>query len=428
MCDRTNRLRDALDPLNNVCYIQDRSRTCLEETGISDYCLAEVEDSITVQFDFQFMCHHGHRDENLVRSLECLYDSRVLAMLYFHIADRCRGMSILDNIMTRNKNAYFIYSISTLPLIILYYLLKSVIFTCIRDIVDDHCGKMTADFVQDYLVYIQDRYAKALQSVGLDSNICDLDISSDILPSRTPGLSGQANTGFSTLLKTTPPGTALGTIQGEYLVTVLHRLSGEDLCSTENVIFAYYACVMSSDDTAEKRKSNILQFAHLTLPIFLYHGAHCNRLEQFTTCWNLLRDICKHKVQGFEQHATLLVEGCKIQTEMDSVECQWQDILLPHYIQASHTTVWPTVAHCLNSPLFIDNGHYSNFNSVMDDMDTLISLLQSGVEEISRKCSPRSANKLRALFKKIRSLQYDAAVYRNELMKAMLPYNIGGPG
>ncbi len=38
--DRNNTLMDSLDSLNYVCAIYDKSQTCLEENGISDYCLA----------------------------------------------------------------------------------------------------------------------------------------------------------------------------------------------------------------------------------------------------------------------------------------------------------------------------------------------------------------------------------------------------
>ncbi len=104
---RNNTLGDPLDSLNHVCHIYDRSQTCLEENYIGDYCLRRSTVSVTsLKSDFQFICNQP-RNENLVHSLQCLYDSRLLAMLYFHIADRCHGMAILDDIMRRYKNAIF---------------------------------------------------------------------------------------------------------------------------------------------------------------------------------------------------------------------------------------------------------------------------------------------------------------------------------
>ncbi len=128
------------------------------------------------------------------------------------------------------------------------------------------------------------------------------------------------------------------------------------------------------------------------------------------------------KVQGLGQHATLFVKGCKIQSDMDTIGCHWQDMLLPHYIHASRVTVWPTTNQCLVNPMFLDDAKYGSFNSVMYDLDTVISLLQPGVEEISRKCGSQPAKRLRDLFNNIRYLQRDAMKYGLLLVK--LSYQI----
>ncbi len=407
--NRNKTLRDALDSLNHVCHVQDRSQACLEESGILDYCLAAINFSPSVQRNFKFICHHRQRDVNLVHSLQCLHDTRVMAMLYFHIANRCSGMSILDDNMRRYKNAYFyrldINSVLQASIPLLYCLPKSVISTCIRDIVEDHCGVMTADLVQNYLFYLQDVFDQELQSAGLNSNICDEDSSSDMFHSSPPISSDHHTLGISRLLGMTAPGTALDTVNGKSLLAYLHDLSGEEFCTTANALDTYQACVMSSDDKSEKGKFNILQFAHQQLPL-IYHGTRCSRMEQFTACWNLLQQICGRKVRGLEQHATLFVEGCEIQSELENVGCNWQDMLLPHYIQASRVTVWPIVTQGLRNPMLIDDADYSS--TIRDDLDTVISLLQPGVEEISWKCGTQPAKRLRLLLNKLRYLQRDA--------------------
>ncbi len=257
---------------------------------------------------------------------------------------------------------------------------------------------MTAYFVQNYLVYLQASLSQALQDVGLESNICDQTISSDLMPNRPPLLTGLTKHGISGLLDITAPGTALDTICGKYILAYLHSLSGKELCTPFNAYYAYVACTLSSDDSSEKEKFNILQFASGMLPI-TYHGTNCNRLEHFTSCWNLLQQLCGHKARGLEQHATLLVEGCKIQSELDTVGCHWQDMLLPHYIQASRVTVWPMVFQCLGDPMYLDDSHYGSYSNVVADLDTAISLLQPGVDEISRKCGSQSAKRIRLLLK-----------------------------
>ncbi len=142
------------------------------------------------------------RDENLITSLQCMRDSRVLEMLYSHRADRCRGMGIVDHITRRNKNAYF-YNLDIAPIWYqpsspwLYCVSKSVISTCIRGIVEYYCGTMTADFVQAYLIHLQDVFDQAVQAAGLHSNICDRDINSNILASKPPIPSGHSFSGLA---------------------------------------------------------------------------------------------------------------------------------------------------------------------------------------------------------------------------------------
>ncbi len=95
---------------------------------------------------------------------------------------------------------------------------------------------------------------------------------------------------------------------------------------------------------------------------------------------------------------------------MDTLGCPWQDMLLKGYIQASRVTLWPTVAHCLYNPLFLEDSHYHTCTGVIDDMDIVISLLQPGVDEISRKCGPQPAERIRKLLKKLSNVQRDAAI------------------
>ncbi len=264
---------------------------------------------------------------------------------------------------------------------------------------------MTADLVQNYLIYYQDRFNQALKSVGLNSNICDYNISTGIVPCSMPPLpSGHTKLSISRLLEITAPGTALDTVLGKFLVVFLRGTSREELCTINYAYAAYVACVMSSNDNSN-RKFNIVQFAQQQLPL-IYTGAHCNRLEQFTACWNILRETCGPKVRGLEQHATLLVEGCKMQSELDTVGCHWQDMLLPHYLQASRVTAWPIVFQCMRNPWSLEDTHY-NKAMTMDDLDTVISLLRPGVEEVSRKCGSQPATRLASLLIKLRYLQRD---------------------
>ncbi len=412
----TDNVRDSLDSLNHMCYIQDRSERCLQQHDVADFCLSSIMGSHRPELDFKFICHHRRRDENLVRSLQCLHKTRLLVMLDFHIANRCGGFHVLDNIMGLRKNAYF-YRLRVAPtvsdamthLLPLNCLPKHV-FTCIKQLIDDHCGAMTADLVHHYILYIQERFGRAFRSAGLSSDICQSDISSIRIPtiSRIPQLHGKLP---DRQLKMTVPGTALDTPYGWVVAGVyIQLLPADQQCTTlQELYFQYNICVMSSDGKAEMQKFNILQFAHGIIPI-PYHGTQCNRLDTFTACWNLLQDTCGPKVRGLEQHATLLVESCKIQSEMDLAGCHWQDMLLPHYIEASQVTTWPLGGQCMRNPMWLDNMHY-NTSLVRKDLDKVISLLKPGVEDISRICSQQLGRRVKVLLEKIRYLQHSAFEY-----------------
>ncbi len=399
----TDNMRDALDSLNHVCYIHDRSQSCLREHDIQDFCLYIGWGYQVPVIAFRFICHHRQRDENLVRSLQCLQEKRLMVMLYFHIARRCRGFGILDDVMRRGKNAYF-YRLNINPVhynmfyqIPLHCLPRHVITTCIRPLIDDYCGAMTADLVQHYLLYRLDWFDQAYGSVRLSSDICDNDIGSSYSPDvpRIPPLHGKL--GFHKVLEMAAPGTALDTAFGMFVIYEVQSVSVEELCEYGTI--AYSGCVMSSDDKSERSKFNILQFAHRLILSVPYHGSHCNRLEVFTACWNLLQEICGPKVRRFEQHATLLVEGCKIQSEMDTAGCHWQDMLLSHYIRASQVTVWPLGGQCTNNPMWLECKGY-HINVVTKDLDKVVSLLQPGVEEISRICGPTPCQSSSGFIKK----------------------------
>ncbi len=417
----TDNLMDSLDSLDHACYIQERSRKCMEEHGVGDYCLSTVN-GLDLEMNFQFVCQHQQRDENLIRSLQCLRDNRLLVMLFFHIANHCfRGQNLLDDVMRRIKNAHFymldINPPTKMPHVNtpLYCLPMHVISTCVTEIVEDHCGKRSSELVQNYLLYLQDRFNHSLKSAGLSSNICDYKTHSNFALMMPLAVASERHNklDFVKGLKIAAPGTALDTVLGRTLVAALETVSLGEVCSTAvNAYGAYTACVMLSDDKYERNKFNILQFGQELFP-FIYHGTHCLRLEQFTACWKLLQGICGPTVRGYAQHATLLVEGCKLQSEMDTAGCHWQDMLIGRYIQASRVTIWPVPEQGLLNPLLLESTPEKN--RVMNDLDTVIALLHPGVEEILKKCGQKPAKHLQGVLQQLQYLQYDALKVANQL-------------
>ncbi len=408
-------ISDSLDLLDHMCYIHERSRMCLKENGVCDYCL-NTANALLVETDSQFICQQQRRDENLIHALQCLHDTRVLAMLFFHIGNHClRGMDILDDLMMRMKHQYF-YTLNVnrtleMPHIAtpLYCLPTHVISSCVKDIIEDYCGRRCSELVENYLLYYQERYGIAFKSAGLSSNICQYKTSSKCTLAAPPTVNSDTykDLGFTRGLKMAAPGTALDTVMGRSLVAEMFNLSGREICTNElHTFVAYTGCFLSSDDKCESSKFNILQFGQALIPV-IYHGTQCLRLEQFTACWNQLQNMCGSKVRGFKQHATLLVESCNIQSEMDTAGCHWQDMLLGHYIKASRVTIWPLVFQGLKNPLFLESGQ-SKPNKVRKDLHTAISFLQLGVDEISKKCGQKPAKRLQSVLHKLQYLQFDA--------------------
>ena len=233
-----SRVGDALDSLAEVCKSLDRTQRCLQENAISDNCLLlHLSVGLEVLMVFRYICHFQPRDENLVHSLQCLRDKRVMSMLYFNMGQQCvDGMDILDNLMIRRKNVCY-FSLNVWPKIPeMYCLPKQVISTCMREVVESQCGASTAALVQDYLSHAQYWTGKALESAGLPSNICNNVISdytyalSNVSIGFPAALPNKQKSHFDKILSQSVPGTALDTVYGRTLLSVIRNFSGEDIC------------------------------------------------------------------------------------------------------------------------------------------------------------------------------------------------------
>ncbi len=288
-----------------------------------------------------------------------------------------------------------------------------------RKVIENQCGASTAALVQDYLSHARHWTAKALKSAGLPSNICSNELSGYTSTRKkislgVPGsLSHYEKSHFDKLLEDMVPGSALDTIYGRFVLRGIRNVSGEKLCSFTMSMPAYSACIMSSDDISYRNQVNVLQFAQNILSVE-YHGTKCQRLEQFKTCWKFLKQICGPRVVDFEQHAKILVGGCGIQTLMDRTGCKWQDMLLGHYVEAGHSTLWPLTSQGAKNPLILERGIH-NRTTVRMDLEKVISLLRPGVAEISARCGQGPATQLWSLLQSLKDARFDAEDYTNSL-------------
>ena len=418
---------DPMDNLDGICKNFDKASNCLGEYQTQEFCLwldSTVFPSFTTVKTFKFICHNQTRDDNLLRSLRCLHDTRLPSMLYYHIATQCRqGMDILDQQMIARKKC----ELYTLNMRIkigggvekLYCLPERVLSKCVHKFAEEHCGRMAANLLVSYVNYIQEEQNRALKSLGQATDLCNRNLSQErhseshlakmsnakVLQYRLQTMGrGSRLSAFFVTLTSNYSDTELDTVTGRHGISVLMERSGSEICNNINCItVAYYLCVLQARDTREIPKFNILQYSHL-LQRFYYHGSHCWRIGQFTQCWNALQSLCGSRTRYFAQHATLMIDGCRLQEKMDDISCHWQDFMFPAYIKASQVTQWPL--HGLSDPMFLDGIPVNSLKALPD-----FEILWQAVDNISVRCGTEAGTYLRRILDKIRYSQYDALAF-----------------
>ncbi len=132
---------------------------------------------------FEFLCRNQTRDENLLRSLQCLHDNRLPTMLDYHIAADCRhGMDILQQQMLARKRQqlYLLNSQVVGSFTTLYCLPESVLSECVCNLVDKYCGSKSAQLFLAYVQFQRDETKSAFEFLGLSSGFCLKNTSHDI--------------------------------------------------------------------------------------------------------------------------------------------------------------------------------------------------------------------------------------------------------
>lgn len=97
-------LGDPLDPINYVCHVFGNFLRCLNPKPIECW-LSGTAIAFKVRTFFTFICHIRPRISDLLHSLQCLKESRVLDLLGFYLANR-PGTHI-DDMVQGTVNAVF---------------------------------------------------------------------------------------------------------------------------------------------------------------------------------------------------------------------------------------------------------------------------------------------------------------------------------
>ncbi len=99
-------LADPLDPINYVCEVFGDFLKCVDQHAIPSECMVSGDASGFVdQITFQFVCDIQPRSIDLLHSLQCLTQSRVLDLLVLYLADR--SGTHIDDMAQGNVNALF---------------------------------------------------------------------------------------------------------------------------------------------------------------------------------------------------------------------------------------------------------------------------------------------------------------------------------
>ena len=336
-------------------------------------CIIVDYDLFALYKTVEFLCRNQTRNENLLHSLGCLHDTRLPTMLDYHIAADCRhGMDILDQEMLARKERKLFMLISQLPPGLdtaLYCLPENVLSTCVYNFAERYCGTMAAKVLLAYVHFQRDEANSVLPNDFCPNNISQnrhypmpakvAMPKSPLYDKQTLKTKSSSKAIFNTLLDSFSGDTELDTLRGRYLSSYLKNLSGQELCHLNNTYDAYNACVMLGHAIAEIPKFNILQYSHRLIDID-YYGSLCTRLREFTQCWKTLQGLCGSRTRYFAQHATLMIEGCRLREKMDDISCHWQDFMLPAYIKAARVTKWPIYSQALKNPMFLDSALYDD--------------------------------------------------------------------
>ncbi len=230
---------------------------------------------------------------------------------------------------------------------------------------------------------------------------------------------------FYHFLDENSPGTGMDTAFGAFVRNTIKILPDRDFCDpTAGLLAPFQACHLLSYDPSGKARFNVLLYAHVIASEPFEPLIDSSGLKMFQSCWKLLQQICGHNATYYEYNYRLSAGSREIQRMMDNLTCEWQDMLIGHYIEASeHGNIWPTTLNMPGNPLFLSSGR-STFGSLTNSLSGLISIVSRGVKEISAKCGMVSAKRVRLFYDRLQYNFYAELHLYNMVQKVFSPYQI----
>ncbi len=417
--NRNDNLTDPLDPINRMCDVFEDFLGCLDQHAITNVCLLSGE-RFRCHIIFQFICHVQQRSTDLLHSLQCLQESRVLDLLIIHLAGR-PGTHINDmaqgnvNSLFRLLNRdglvqnYTINPLSVNRVVItgLICLPESVISQDVSFIIDRKCGSHAAELAVNFYLYFRTRFNSVLGKIGFTSNICDKPSGRDYATPTVIESDGTSTRLFDRFLEENSPGTAMDTAFGHDLGAYLKSIPAREFCNPlRKLRVSFLACVLLSYDPSGKASFNILQYAHSVLYSPFTPSPDSSSLTIFRSCYNLLRQVCGANATYFEYEYLVSAGSRAIQRMMTNLTCEWQDMVMRLYIEASeHGNIWPTGYNAPARPMCLSNGIYT-FGRIASSMSDLFYVVSQGAKEISAKCSITSAKRIKMFYRRLKYAWY----------------------
>ncbi len=430
-------IKDPLDRINHVCKVFDDFLKCLDLNAIAGECLLSGDDQLfQIHTTFTFICHIQPRSTDLLHSLRCLQESRVADLLIFllannpnsHIDDMAQGtVNALFRFLTHSDvlvNTYFIFPIATDFVVSdgLICLPKSVISRDVYFLVSNKCGDNAADVVRDYYFYFRKRFLDGMRMLGL-STICDPIVDGTVAaPDAAERDSVFGSSLFDQFLTDNSPGTAMDTEYGHMLRKALNNVPDMEFCDIGHTVpvVSFQACLLLSYDSSGKGTFNILHVAH-SIAVPFETSPHSSSLDIFHSCWSLLSEICGENATYFEYGYRVSSGSREIQRMMDNLTCEWQDMLIRHYIEASeHGNIWPSFYVARRRVLLLSPGIYT-LGTLENLMSDLLRVLGRGVKEISPKCSLSSAKRIELYYERLKYYWYNWLKLDGILQRALYP-------
>ncbi len=419
-------VNDPLDPINHVCEVFKNFVKCVDQHGIANECLLSGDGVLfRAHTVFTFICPKKSTD--LLHDLRCLTESRVVDLLVFHLANEAG--SHIDKMAQGIVNALFSFLDGGM-LMASYYMsppaldmIVSCGFICLPEsvlskdvpiIISRRCGSRAADVVRDFYFYYCTRFNTFLGKTGFSINICDKKTKGSLInnqrhSSAPPDSGGPAisSRSFDTFLEDNSPGTAMDTIFGQLLKASIKNIPEKEFCYALSAFSATFeACLFLSYDKSGKGLFNVLQFAHsMMLPVATFPDS--SSIRMFRSCWKILQQTCGANSSYYEYNYRVLSGSRNIQRMMDNLTCEWQDMLIRHYIEASeHGNIWPTGWNAPERPLFLSTG-IQTLGRYGNSLSLLVQVLSSGINEISAKCGVLAGNRINMFYQRLKYNWYN---------------------